>query len=67
MAVSDDVKPGESDRPIVIALRLSSTFSNTDGLMLSSSGGESAAEYARGVTVDKLMFELELCNGLTVA
>jgi hypothetical protein len=66
-AASDDVKPGESDRLIVIALRLSSACSNGDELTSSSSGGESVAEYVRGVRVDKLGFEPELCNGLTVA
>jgi hypothetical protein len=67
-AASDDVKPGESDRLIVIALRLSSACSNGDELTTSSSsGGESVAEYVRGVRVDRLGFEPELCNGLTVA
>jgi len=66
-AASDDVKPGEGDRLIVIALRLSSACSNGDELTSSSGGRESVAEYVRGVRVDRLGFEPELCNGLTVA
>jgi hypothetical protein len=66
-AASDDVKPGGRVRSIVIALSVSSTFSNADGLTSSSAGGERAAEYARGVRVDRLIFEPELCRGRTVA
>lgn len=66
-AASDDVKPGGRVRSTEIALRVSSTFSNADGLTSSSSGGERAAEHARGVRVDRLIFEPELCKGRTVA